>query len=266
MQYDVFMSHASEDKESVARPLTEALEERDLRVWFDNQEIRIGDSIRQKIEEGLAQSRYGVVILSKPFISKFWTNFELDGLIERVLPVWHEIEREEIVNRFPALAGIAALNTSEHDVLDIAQRIDEKVRGGSDSTTMQSGQHPAPQSESGFAVFYVAPSYTEELVGEKERAFNFGMNPKGWVSVVNDDEELEYRIAGNKLRIRLDYGSKWAGEEMDANSLISGDGPFALTMRPAGLKQRYFPAVINTSPSKSFFSQTNRSGWMVFEI
>ena len=93
-EYDVFMSHASEDKESIARPLTEALEARCLRVWFDNQEILIGDSIRQKIEEGLAQSRYGVVILSKPFISKFWTNFELDGLIERVLPVWHEIGRE----------------------------------------------------------------------------------------------------------------------------------------------------------------------------
>ena len=71
-------------KESIARPLTEELEARGLRVWFDNQEILIGDGIRQKIEEGLAQSRYGVVILSKPFISKFWTNFELDGLIERV--------------------------------------------------------------------------------------------------------------------------------------------------------------------------------------
>ena len=265
-EYDAFMSHASEDKESVARPLTEALEARGLRVWFDNQEIRIGDSIRQKIEEGLAQSRYGVVILSKPFISKFWTNFELDGLIERVLPVWHEIEREEIANRFPALAGIAALNTSEHDVLDIARQIDEKIRGQGDLNAMQSGQKPASQAESGFAVFYVAPAYTEELVGEKERAFNFGMNPQGWVSAVDNDEELEYRIAGNKLRIRLDYGSKWSGEEMDANTLLSGDKPFALTMRPSGLKQRYFPAVTNTSPGKSFFTQTNRSGWMVFEF
>ena len=264
-EYDVFMSHASEDKESIARPLTKALEERGLRVWFDNQEIRIGDSIRRKIEEGLAQSRYGVVILSKPFISKFWTNFELDGLIERVLPVWHEIGREEIANQFPALAGIAALNTSEYDILDIARQIDGKVRGRSTSNTMQSGQQSA-QLQSGFAVFYVAPAHTEELVGEKERTFNFGMRHQGWVSIVDNDEELEYRISGNKLRIRLDYGSKWSGEEIDAKSLISRDEPFALTMRPAGMKQRYFPVVINTSPSKSFFSQSNRSGWMVFEI
>lgn len=265
MQYDVFMSHASEDKESIARPLAEALEARGLRVWFDNQEILIGDSIRQKIEEGLAQSSYGVVILSKPFISKFWTNFELDGLIERVLPIWHEISRQEIANRFPALAGIAALNTSEYAIPDIARQIDEKVRGGSDSNTMQSARQSA-QSDSGFAVFYVGPAHTEELVGEKERTFNFGMRPQGWVSVVNDDEELEYRITGSKLRIRLDYGGKWSGEEMDANSLISGDEPFALTMRPAGLKQRYFPAIINASPNKNFFLQSNRSGWMVFEI
>ena len=144
-------------------------------------------------------------------------------------------------------------------------RIDEKVRGGNDADPMQSGRQ-SPQLESGFAVFYVAPAHTEELTGEKERTFNFGIRPQGWVSVVDGDEELEYRIAGNKLRIRLDYGSKWSGEEMDANSLISGDAPFALTMRPAGLKQRYFPAVSNTSPSKSFFSQSNRSGWMVFEF
>ena len=264
-EYDVFMSHASEDKESIARPLTEALEARGLRVWFDNQEILIGDSIRQKIEEGLVQSRYGVVILSKPFISKFWTNFELDGLIERVLPIWHEIGREEIANRFPALAGIAALNTSDYDILDIARQIDEKVRGGSDSNPMQLGRQAA-QLESGFAVFYVAPPHTEELIGEKEKNFSFEMNPQGWVSVVHNDEELEYRIVGNVLRIKLDYDNKWSGDEMGANNLLSGDEPFALMMRPAGIKQRYFPAAINTSPSKSFFSQSNRSGWMAFEI
>ena len=265
MQYDVFMSHASEDKESIARPLTEELEARGLRVWFDNRELRIGDSIRQKIEEGLAQSSYGVVILSKPFISKFWPNFELDALIEKVLPIWHEISREEIASQFPALAGRFALSTSEHDTSYIAQQIYEKIRASSDSDEGQSIVQPA-QSDSGFAVFYVAPAHSEELVGEREKTFSFEMRPTGWVSVVNDDEELEYRITGNKLRIKLDYGNKWSGDEMGANTLISGQEPFALTMRPAGLKQRYFPAVINASPSKSFFSESNRSGWMVFDV
>lgn len=101
-------------------------------------------------------------------MSKFWTNFELDGLIERVLPIWHEIGREEIANQFPALAGIAALNTSEYDIPDIARQIDEKVRGGSDSNTIQQGRQSA-QPDSGFAVFYVAPAHTEELAGEKEK-------------------------------------------------------------------------------------------------
>lgn len=265
MQYDVFISHASEDKESVARPLKDALEGLGLRVWFDDQEIRIGDSIRRKIELGLAQSRYGVAILSKPFMSKFWTNYELDGIIERVLPVVHEITREEIARDNPALAGIASLSTSDYSASRIAKEIFEKIREGNDSNEGEPTEQSA-QSESGFAVFYVAPAHTKELVGEKENTFHFGMNPQGWVSVVNDDEELEYRIAGSKLRVRLDYDNKWSGDELDANTLISGNEPFALTMRPAGLKQWYFPAVINTSPSKSFFSQSNRSGWMVFEI
>ena len=265
MQYDAFMSHASEDKETIARPLTEELEGLGLRVWFDNQEILIGDSIRQKIEEGLAQSRYGVVILSKPVISKFWTNFELDGLIERVLPVWHGIGRDEIASQFPALAGIAALNTSEHDIAYIANEIHRKIRGNDERNIVHAAQQPI-QQDSGFAVFYVAPAYTEELVGEKERAFNFGMIPHGWFSVVDGDEALEYRMTGNTLRIRLDYGGQWSGDEIDANSILSGNELFALTMRPAGLRQMYFPSVINTSPPNSVFMQSNRSGWMVFEI
>ena len=265
MQYDLFISHASEDKESVARPLKDALEGLGLRVWFDEQEILIGDSIRQKIERGLSQSQYGVAILSKHFMSKIWTNYELDGIIERVLPVWHEITREEIAQDNPALAGIASRNTSDYSISQIAREIYEKIRASNDSNVEQPIKQSV-QSESGFAVFYVAPAHTRELVGEKENTFHFGMNPQGWVSVVNEDEELEYRIAGSKLRVRLDYDNKWSGDEMGANALISGNEPFALTMRTAGLKQRYFPAVINTSSTKSFFSQSNRSGWMVFEI
>jgi len=70
MSWDVFISHAGEDKESVARPLTRILEEHGLRVWLDENELHIGDSLERKIDEGLAQSRFGVVILSKHFLRR----------------------------------------------------------------------------------------------------------------------------------------------------------------------------------------------------
>jgi len=79
----VFICHASEDKEEVARPLAQELRSRDFRVWIDEAEILIGDSLRRKIDEGLASSRFGIVILSPSFFAKEWPQLELDGLAQR---------------------------------------------------------------------------------------------------------------------------------------------------------------------------------------
>lgn len=109
--FDVFISHASEDKEAVARPLANALMKRGVTVWYDEFELRIGDSLRRKIDQGLAHSNFGVIIISRSFISKGWTNYELDGIITRsmtgeqqVLPVWHDITKQEVVSFSPSLA------------------------------------------------------------------------------------------------------------------------------------------------------------------
>lgn len=84
-EYDVFISHASEDKDAVVRPLANALRNGGLRVWFDEFELRIGDSLRRKIDHGLATSRFGVVVLSHAFFGKGWTNYELDGIVTRTV-------------------------------------------------------------------------------------------------------------------------------------------------------------------------------------
>ena len=81
--WDLFICHASEDKDTVARPLALALSEKDLTVWYDEFELVLGDSLRRKIEHGLANSRYGVVILSESFFRKEWPQRELDGLAAR---------------------------------------------------------------------------------------------------------------------------------------------------------------------------------------
>lgn len=63
-EYDVFICHASEDKEEIARPLAEALSLKKLHVWYDEFTLKLGDSLRGTIDYGLANFRYGVVILS----------------------------------------------------------------------------------------------------------------------------------------------------------------------------------------------------------
>ncbi len=110
--YDIFISHASEDKEAVARPLYLALTGAGLSVWFDEAELQLGDSLRRKIDDALSHCRYGVVILSPRFLEKEWPQRELDGLVARetlsgakaILPIWFEIEASTLMTYSPALA------------------------------------------------------------------------------------------------------------------------------------------------------------------
>jgi TIR domain len=80
-KYDIFLSHASEDKASIARPLADRLRALGLRVWFDELTLRIGDKLRESIDKGLRDSNYGVIILSKSFFSKNWTKIELEDYL-----------------------------------------------------------------------------------------------------------------------------------------------------------------------------------------
>jgi hypothetical protein len=129
-QYDVFISHASEDKDEVVRPLAYALQNYGLKVWYDEFEMKIGDSLRRKIDKGLANSRFGIVVLSRSFISKGWTNYELDGIVTKVnsgeqilLPIWHNITKKEVMDFSPSLADKVARNTSNYTIEEIAQEI-----------------------------------------------------------------------------------------------------------------------------------------------
>lgn len=128
--YDIFISHASEDKDAIARPLYNALIERGISVWFDEAVLRLGDSLRRKIDEGLSKCRYGVVILSPNFLSKEWPQRELDGLVARetasgekaILPIWHELDRDTLLRYSPSLADRLA-GRSGDGVPELVQKI-----------------------------------------------------------------------------------------------------------------------------------------------
>jgi hypothetical protein len=129
-EFDVFISHASEDKDEVVRPLAHALQSGGLRVWYDEFELRIGDSLRRKIDQGLANSRFGVVVMSVSFFSKGWPNYELDGLVTRavsgeqvLLPIWHKLSKQEVISYSPSLADKLARNTATTTVEEIATEI-----------------------------------------------------------------------------------------------------------------------------------------------
>jgi hypothetical protein len=133
-QYDVFISHASEDKDEVVRPLAISLQSKGLKVWYDEFELKIGNSLRQKIDKGLSNSRFGIVVLSKNFIQKGWTNYELDGIVTKsvsgeqiILPIWHNITKQEVINYSPSLADKVARNTATYTIDEIAEEIAEVI-------------------------------------------------------------------------------------------------------------------------------------------
>jgi hypothetical protein len=133
--FDVFISHTSEDKDQVVRPLATALRDAGLNVWYDEFELKIGDSLRRKIDKGLASSRFGVVVLSRAFFGRGWPEYELDGLVTRavtgdqiLLPIWHDITKREVIDQSPSLADRLARSTTTHTIEEIAAEIVEVIR------------------------------------------------------------------------------------------------------------------------------------------
>ena len=109
-EWDAFISHASEDKISFVEPLVAELQKYGLKVWFDRFTLRVGSSLRESIDEGLARSHFGVVVLSHAFFAKNWPKKELNGLFSRqvdghnvILPVWHGVTK----GRHPGLLSPA---------------------------------------------------------------------------------------------------------------------------------------------------------------
>jgi hypothetical protein len=81
MDRDVFICHASEDKPGVVRPLVAALQNEGITCWLDEGEIQWGDSITQKVNEGLRISRFVIVVLSEAFLHKNWPKRELNAIL-----------------------------------------------------------------------------------------------------------------------------------------------------------------------------------------
>ena len=133
--YDVFVSHASEDKNTFVRPLAMALSALGITVWYDEFSLRPGDSISRSIDKGIAGSQHGLVVISRAFIEKPWPEYELRGLVTRevggaatIVPIWHGVGKEEVASFSPSLADKFAIRTDGCTAIDVALRVAATVR------------------------------------------------------------------------------------------------------------------------------------------
>ena len=119
-QWDFFISHASEDKEEIARPLADRLNSRGLMVWYVDYSLKLGSNLRESIDYGLSRSRFGIVIVSSHFLEKHWPEDELNDLATRevngkkaILPVWHKVGFQQVLEHSPVLADRVAITTDK---------------------------------------------------------------------------------------------------------------------------------------------------------
>jgi TIR domain len=117
--YQVFISYATED-EAYAKELSSHLKHLGLSSWFAPLSLKVGEKLLDSINAGLLASEYALLILSPPYLAKHWTSYELDILhrqhIEdqkRLFPIWHGVDKSQIHQWNPGLAGIISLKSTE---------------------------------------------------------------------------------------------------------------------------------------------------------
>lgn len=120
-EFDFFISHAYEDKKSFVDEFVRELRELDLKVWYDDNIIPWGGSLREEIDKGLKSSKYGIVILSPSYIEegKYWTKKELNGLFQKesidkgkIVPVWYDLNKLDVYNYSPMIADMKAMTSA----------------------------------------------------------------------------------------------------------------------------------------------------------
>jgi len=247
---DVFLSYASEQREVVAQPLAELFVALGLSVWYDQSQIKVGDSLRQKIDEGLTACRYGVVILSKAFLHKHHTRRELDGLAQRevagekvILPIWYDVTDEEVRSFSPPLADRLAARWSE-GVAAVALKILMVVRPDvieevrkefkeSQLTRLRSGQQIA-NVISGTHLMYLRND-EPETEAEVDLISGFIQEVRDWGDIWNDLEPGEHIRTEFHLSARLqeieDAGwTVYGGKDRGRKKLMGVEDDWAWTM------------------------------------
>lgn len=217
-KWDAFISYASEDHTEVAQPLASALSSLGLRVWFDKAELKIGDSLRERIDDGLGNSRYGIVILSPAFFSKHYPVRELNGLAQRevdgekvLLPVWHGVTDTAVrsfspplADRFAAQWELGLDGVVEQLFAVLGRRVIEETQAalgkakelpllakGSELISVVDGTH---------AQAFIHDEFESAAEAERIGAFLDGL--------ADTAEGLEFVGVGERARISFDYSEE----------------------------------------------------------
>jgi hypothetical protein len=133
--FDLFISHASEDKAGIARPLSQRLQQMGFLVWFDENQIEVGEELLASLNKGISQSRFGLIIISQAFINKKWTQYEVKQLLKmsknagkKLFFIWHGVNEEQVKTWSPELGSRVAFISERFSVDDLGLELAKAMR------------------------------------------------------------------------------------------------------------------------------------------
>jgi TIR domain len=203
----LFLSHAWEDKESFVEPLYQALKD-EFDVWYDKARITLGDSIYEKISEGIRECDFGVVVFSPHFLKNNWTQEEFNGLkalqTEKrkvILPILHNLTIDELRAKWPIEAGKLSISSTE-GIPAIVQAIHYAV--GADR---QNKEFDEDALKKAFGDFRLVKELKEQLAKTNEINEHLLKTSTGPAKIKKAGLALLGRV---KDRVdELSHGSKW---------------------------------------------------------
>lgn len=127
-KYDVFISHANKDKLSYVNDLNKAIKKLGVNIFYDTDVLSWGDNFKQVILDGTAESEFAIIVISKNFFGREWTERELNEFLAQqnasgqktVLPLLYGITFDELKEKYPTLGDIQAITTKDYTKPEIA--------------------------------------------------------------------------------------------------------------------------------------------------
>lgn len=130
---DVFLCHAWDDRQGVAKHLHDLLVAAGVKVWFSEKDLGLGVPMMRAIDKGLLNSRIGLVLVTPAFLERIpkegVADKELSVLLARnqLVPIVHNTTYDALRNVSPMLASRSGLDTSEDSMAVVAAKIAELV-------------------------------------------------------------------------------------------------------------------------------------------
>lgn len=128
LKYDVFISHANVDKIEYVEQLKQSLDKLKINIFYDKDTLEWGDKWKDKILEGVGQAEFAIIVISENFFGREWTEKELNEFLNRqnkngqktILPIIHNISSDQLKEKYPDVAEIQVLDSSDYSTDEIA--------------------------------------------------------------------------------------------------------------------------------------------------